>query len=178
MNIANTASESVKTKLSLITQRWNFLALLMISFLIFSGCQSPGHTSRQKMVHDKGSHVMPFDLAETQHIFQMTENGGIQLVIIKNKMDKNQIESIREHLMHEAIQFQSGNFSDPTTLHGETMPGISELSKNASEINIEYSDLPEGAQIEFQTDDIHLITEIHRWFGAQLSDHGSDATYR
>lgn len=80
--------------------------------------------------------------------------------------------------MNEAIEFQNGNFSDPITLHGETMPGVSELSKNATEIIIEYGELPKGAQIGFQTDDIHLITEIHRWFGAQLSDHGSDATYK
>lgn len=58
MNIKNTSSERFKTNLSLITQRWNFLALLIISSLIFSGCQSSGHTSRQKMVHNKGSHIL------------------------------------------------------------------------------------------------------------------------
>ena len=121
---------------------------------------------------------MPFDLAKTQHIFQMTENGGIQQVVVKNKKDTDQISLIRQHLMHEAMQFQSGNYSDPTSLHGATMPGISELSKNATKIRIEYSEVPDGAQIAFQTNDIHLITAIHRWFGAQLSDHGSDATCR
>jgi hypothetical protein len=43
---------------------------------------------------------------------------------------------------------------------------------------MEYTALPNGGQITFTTDDLHLITATHRWFGAQLSDHGADATYR
>jgi hypothetical protein len=39
-------------------------------------------------------------------------------------------------------------------------------------------ELPHGAQITFITSDLKLITALHRWFGAQLSDHGADATYR
>lgn len=27
----------------------------------------------------------------------------------------------------------------------------------------------------FSTQDRHLLTAIHRWFGAQLSEHGADA---
>jgi hypothetical protein len=38
------------------------------------------------------------------------------------------------------------------------------------------SAIPNGAEIMFETADLHLLTAIHRWFGAQLSEHGSDAT--
>jgi hypothetical protein len=58
------------------------------------------------------------------------------------------------------------------------MPGVKELAAGAAQIKIEYMALPNGAQITFTTRDLNLITAIHRWFGAQLSDHGSDATYR
>ena len=37
------------------------------------------------------------------------------------------------------------------------------------------AELPAGAQLSFKTDDLHLLTAIHRWFGAQLSEHGADA---
>jgi hypothetical protein len=37
------------------------------------------------------------------------------------------------------------------------------------------SDLPDGAKITFTTRDPHLLTAIHRWLGAQLSEHGADA---
>jgi hypothetical protein len=80
--------------------------------------------------------------------------------------------------MHEAMRFQRGDFSDPINLHGTNMPGITEISKGAANIRVEYSEILNGAQIEFIADDIHLVTAIHRWFGAQLSDHGSDATAR
>ena len=161
-----------------LLQRAFIIAVCIIYSLFIVGCTSTSNAPRQTMVHEMGSQVMPFDLGKTQHIFQMTESGGIQLVVVKNMKDTDQISLIRQHLMHETMRFQSGDFSDPTSLHGASMPGISELSKGAAKIRIKYSEVPEGAQITFQTDDIHLITAIHRWFGAQLSDHGSDATYR
>jgi len=40
---------------------------------------------------------------------------------------------------------------------------------------VKYAPLPERAQISFDTNDVHLVTAIHRWFGAQLSEHGADA---
>jgi hypothetical protein len=77
-----------------------------------------------------------------------------------------------------AVQVSAGDFSDPLSLHGTDMPGVKELSVGAAQVNVEYSALPNGAQIVFTTEGIHLVTALHRWFGAQLSDHGADATYR
>ncbi len=155
-----------------------YSSLWLLGFLFLVGCNASNDEPRQAMVHETGSHVMPFDLGATQHIFQMTEFGGIQLVVAKKNNDTDQIKLIRQHLLFEAEQFKNGDFSDPATLHGAEMPGIDELSKNIAEIDIEYSEVTGGAQISFVANDIHLITEIHRWFGAQLSDHGSDATYQ
>jgi hypothetical protein len=130
------------------------------------------------MIHEMGSQVMPFDLHKTKHVFQMTDSGGIQQVIVRDQKDSDQLPLIHQHLHHEAMRFAGGDFSDPTKLHGENIPGIRELEASASQIKITYSELPNGAQLTFVTSDIHLITAIHRWFGAQLSDHGSDAAYR
>jgi hypothetical protein len=41
---------------------------------------------------------------------------------------------------------------------------------------VSYAALADGAEITFETTDLRLLTAIHRWFGAQLSEHGSDAT--
>jgi hypothetical protein len=38
--------------------------------------------------------------------------------------------------------------------------------------------LPDGARITFKAPEINLITAVHCWFGAQLSEHGADATFR
>ena len=130
------------------------------------------------MVHEMGHRVMPFELSKTQHIFTMTDNGGVQQVIVKDPSDKEQIALIQEHLQHLATEFGAGDFSTPASLHGADMPGLKELAAGAARVKIEYAALPNGGQITFTTDDLHLVTAIHRWFGAQLSDHGADATYR
>lgn len=135
-------------------------------------------TNRQTMVHDMGSQVMPFSLGQTTHIFEMTETGGVQQVVAKDPHDSSQIALIQQHLQHEAMLFSEGDFTDPSSLHGTSMPGLDEMSRDASRIKIAYAVLPNGAQITFTTQDVALITAIHRWFGAQLSDHGADAVSR
>jgi len=149
-----------------------------IGLLFWAGWLVPPQTDRQEMVHNAGSHVMPFELERTTHIFSMTNSGGVQQVIADDPNDSAQVELIRQHIQHEAMLFSAGNFSDPMTLHGSDMPGVKELTAGASRIKVEYAELPDGAQITFITQDTSLITAIHRWFGAQLSDHGSDATTR
>ncbi|MGB5147524.1 MAG: hypothetical protein WBN86_10410, partial [Porticoccaceae bacterium] len=60
-------------------------------------------------------------------------------------------------------------------LHGANMPGLKELQEGSSRVKVGYSSLPNGAEITFETEDLHLLTAVHRWFGAQLSEHGADA---
>jgi hypothetical protein len=151
--------------------------VVLLTFIIAS-CTSQNRPKDQQMIHEMGSQVMPFDLAKTQHIFEMTESGGIQQVIVRNQKDTDQLVLVREHLQHEAMRFSMGDYSDPTSLHGTDMPGIKDLEAGAAKIKVSYSELSNGAQLVFETADIHLITAIHRWFGAQLSDHGADATYK
>ena len=129
-------------------------------------------------LHDMGQSVMPFDLGETTHIFEMTEAGGIQQVISEDPSDASQVSLIRQHLQHEALRFQAGDFSDPTSLHGSDMPGVTDLAQSAERIAIDYAEVPNGARLTFTSSDLSVITALHRWFGAQLSDHASDATYR
>jgi hypothetical protein len=90
-------------------------------------------------------------------------------------VNPKQVSLIQHHLQHEASEFQKGNFADPATLHGAAMPGLKELQADVSKIRVTYSELPSGAQITFETSDVHALTALHRWFGAQLSEHGADA---
>jgi hypothetical protein len=130
----------------------------------------------QEHVHGHGHEVMPFDLAKTIHIFRMTEDGGTQAVVLRSgTSDPDQVRMIQHHLGMEAAQFQEGNFTDPVHLHGSDMPGLKEMQAGAPRMKITYRALPNGAEIRFQTNDIRLTTAVHRWFGAQLSEHGADA---
>ena len=142
--------------------------------LLLNGAVALGQ-STQEQVHQMAHGVMPFDMSKTVHIFKMTETGGIQRVIAKDPGSLDQVALIRQHLQHEAARFQDGDFSDPVKLHGAAMPGLSELQAGASHIKVSYAPLPEGAEMTFETMDLHLLTALHRWFGAQLSEHGADA---
>jgi hypothetical protein len=131
--------------------------------------------TRQEHVHEMAHGVMPFDLAKTVHVFSMTESGGVERVIVRDPADVDQLPLIRQHLQKEAQRFQLGDYSDPALLHGARMAGIDELARGARRIRVSYGELPDGARIVFKASDAHLVTAIHRWFGAQLSEHGADA---
>jgi hypothetical protein len=131
--------------------------------------------TRQGHVHQMAHSVMPFDISKTVHIFKMTETGGVQKVIAKDPGATDQITLIQQHLQHEARKFQQGDYSDPAKLHGAGMSGLKELQAGASRVKVSYAALPTGAEITFETTDLHLLTALHRWFGAQLSEHGADA---
>lgn len=132
--------------------------------------------NRQAEVAARGAQVMPFDLEQTTHIFQPLADGGLQQVIVKDPAATGQIDLIRMHLQEEAGKFTRGDFSDPTAIHGHEMPGLAELRAGASDITVVYDTLPNGAQIRYTTDDPTLITALHTWFQAQVSDHGHHAT--
>ena len=124
----------------------------------------------------RGTQVMPFDLDKTLHIFRKTEQGGIQQVIAKDESDIRQIDLVRKHLAEITQQFTQRNFSDPEHIHGKNMPGLMEL-RNAppAAINIIYSELDNGAQIEYSSTKTKLVNAIHQWFDAQLKDHARHA---
>ncbi len=149
-------------------------ASVAVAFVVLTSTLASAQT-RQKHIHEMGQTVMPFDLTKTTHIFKMTDTGGVQRVVVKDANDENQINLIRQHLRHEASAFARGDYTDPKALHGATMPGVSTLESNHAEITVSYSEVPLGAALTFATENPHLVTAIHRWFGAQLSEHGADA---
>lgn len=150
------------------------LAKLVATLVLFSAAVVFAQT-RQEHIHQMAHSVMAFDMSKTVHIFKMTESGGVMRVAAKDSGASDQIALIQQHLQHEAEQFQKGNYSDPAMLHGANMPGLKELQGGASHIKVSYSSLPNGAEITFETKDMRLLTAVHRWFGAQLSEHGADA---
>lgn len=155
--------------------RWQNFSRSVALYLAL-GCTAVLAQTKQEHIHRMGQSVMPFDLAKTAHIFRMTDFGGVEQVIVKDVSEKDQVVLIQQHLKHEAEAFQRGDYWDPASLHGENMPGLGDLQAGASQIKVAYSALPTGAEINFKTADLQLLTAIHRWIGAQLSEHGADAT--
>ncbi len=150
------------------------ISLFLLLGALFFGRRLTLH-HRQTEVARVGSQVMPFDLEATTHEFDPLPDGGLQTVTADNPADKQQIELIQSHLKEESNKFQSGDFSDPAKIHGEDMPGLDSLQVGASDIDVQYTALPDGGQIRYVTDSADLVLAIHTWFGAQRSDHGHHA---
>jgi len=133
-------------------------------------------TKRQTEVSKFGKDVMPFSLKGTTHIFTKNAHGGIQRVVVKNSSDTAQVILIRQHLQKIREQFLRGDFSGPSHIHGQDMPGLAELRyAKAGQIAIAYGNIKGGAQLSYQTSDAIFVSSLHKWFDAQLADHGKDA---
>jgi hypothetical protein len=146
---------------------------LALSPTVFAETVSP---ERLKEVTERGRHVMPFDLKQTQHIFNKTETGGLQQVFVRNPPNPEQVALIRQHLSKISQEFSHGDFSNPARIHGENMPGLAELRKAApGQLHVDYKELKDGAEITYSSEEPALVDAIHRWFDAQLADHGPDA---
>jgi hypothetical protein len=141
----------------------------------FATRDSGDRADRQAQVEARGETVMPFDQELTTHVFTATADGGVQSVTANDPSDIEQIRLVRAHLRTEAARFASGNFDDPAAIHGMDMPGLHELRAGATHIDVRYSDMPDGGRIIYSTDDPALVTALHKWFDAQLMDHGAHA---
>jgi hypothetical protein len=131
---------------------------------------------RQAEVAKLGVDVMPFSLKATTHVFTKSAKGGIQRVVAKNAADTRQVALVREHLHEIQAQFLKGDFSGPSHIHGADMPGLAELQRaKPGQVSIAYREVKGGAELHYRTVDAKLAAALHRWFDAQLSDHGADA---
>jgi hypothetical protein len=131
---------------------------------------------RQAEVSGRGKDVMPFSLAATTHIFTKTAVGGVQQVVAKKSADVQQVNLARTHLREIREQFLKGDFSGPSHIHGQDMPGLADLNAaKPGQIAIDYKDVKGGGQLTYKTQDANLAAALHKWFDAQLSDHGKDA---
>jgi hypothetical protein len=144
--------------------------LVVAGFMVFGPDDTP---TRQEIVAQRGSQVMPFDLNATQHHFETTATGAVETVTANSPDDSTQVDLIRQHLRTEATRFEQGDYGDPAAIHGHDMPGLQTLTQSAGRIEITYTELPAGARITFTTDDPALRSALADWIMAQNMDHGT-----
>jgi hypothetical protein len=151
------------------------------TLIVMAGVTAPfelfaADVERQAEVAQRGAEVMPFSIKATTHIFTKSDDGGNQQVIAKNPADSVQIRLIRKHLREIQTQFQRGDFSGPARTHGADMPGLAQLrAAKPGQISIAYKDIEGGGELTYRSDDPKLVSSLHAWFDAQISDHGADA---
>jgi len=131
---------------------------------------------RQAEVRARGPDVMAFSLDATQHVFENTAHGGVQRVVVRDG-HADQVAPVRSHLRAIAQAFSARDFSGPTHIHGAGMPGLAELQPApANALTANYRDIERGGEVSYAANTPALVDAVHRWFGAQLADHGRDAS--
>ena len=97
---------------------------------------------RQSEVANRGKDVMPFTLAATTHIFTKGAQGGVMKVVAKKSSDTSQVKLVRNHLQEIHQQFLQGDFSGPSHIHGQDMPGLGPLrAAKPGQIDIAYKEV-------------------------------------
>ena len=140
------------------------------------GAPAAAPQQRQDDVRARGADVMPFSLDATQHVFEKTAGGGTQRVLARAD-HQDQVAMIRAHLRGIAQAFTTRDFSGPTHIHGSRMPGLAELqSAPPDALSVTYRDIDNGGEVTYRASSAALRDAVHRWFDAQLADHGDDAT--
>ena len=133
-------------------------------------------SQRAAAVAERGRDVMPFSLAATTHVFTKNAKGGVQRLVAKDSTDSAQVTLVRQHLQAIRTQFLQGDYSGPSHIHGQDMPGLAQLqAARPGQIAIAYQDVQGGAELRYVTADTRLVAALHQWFDAQLADHGKDA---
>jgi len=155
--------------------KYIFQAVLLSAFVSPIAAQV-ADPQRQAEVATRGADVMPFSLEATTHVFTKLAEGGTQRVIAKSSTDARQVQLVREHLRGIQAEFLKGDFSGPSYIHGNKMPGLAALkAAKPGRVAIAYKDVVGGAELTYRTADATLVAALHAWFDAQLSDHGADA---
>jgi hypothetical protein len=158
-----------------MTSRRRLLAVAIVLSTVLAGCGNDHDdrlAARRAEVAEHGAHVMPFDVNTTTHRFRPTGDGLVETVVADDPTDTAQVELIRQHLAHEAGSFAHGDYSDPAAIHGDTMPGLTELEAGADRIDVTYSDETAGGRITYSTADPALVAALRTWGQAQTTDHG------
>jgi hypothetical protein len=154
----------------------HFLALAAATLILLPWSSYGADSARKAEVAGRGADVMPFNLKATTHVFTKTAYGGVQRVVAKSAADKQQVELVRAHLHEIEDQFINGDFSGPSHVHDARMPGLAQLqAASPGQISIDYREVEGGAELTYRVSDPKLVSSLHAWFDAQLSDHGADA---
>jgi len=56
--------------------------------------------------------------------------------------------------------FSEGDVSDPAEIHGEDRPGLMEIQARTTEMEFRYSELSDGARMEYATGDPLLVSAL------------------
>ena len=124
-------------------------------------------------VQERGKDVMGVDQYTSRHVFEDLPDGGRIVLDRDDASDTVAIATIRAHMREIAGQFGRGDFTNPSLVHAQTVPGTGIMRARRDAISYTAADRPRGAEVRIASRDSAAVRAIHEFLAFQRSDHRS-----
>lgn len=119
----------------------------------------------------RGEKAMGFDQARTLHHFYLYEDGGAIEVTVKDRSDKTNLAAIRTHLPPIVRLFAKGDFSTPSFIHAQDVPGAENMQRLRDRIAYAYEDIRDGGRVRITTRHARALAAVYEFLRFQIQDH-------
>lgn len=152
--------------------------LCLIGSLGFVPVSLAARQDHHASIDQRGTMVMGFDQAHTQHHFLLFSDGGAIDVTANDPADTKNRDAIRSHLPHIAVMFGEGNFDAPMLVHDSTnVPGTTVMAERKGAIRFQYVETAKGGRVNIITSDPAALAAVHQFLQFQIAEHKTgDAT--
>lgn len=133
-------------------------------------CPLHAQHSHQAMLA-QGAVAMGFDPLRTSHHFRLSRQGGVIEVHVHDARDTELRDQVTRHLREIAAQFAAGDFETPFAVHGETPPGVADLSRLRSALRYEFEAGDLGGRVRISTQDPAALAALHEFLRYQIREH-------
>ncbi len=118
----------------------------------------------------RGKGIMGVDQDSARHVFESLSDGGrIELQEAVN--DTAAVARIRRHLEEIADAFSRGDFTAPTLVHLQRVPGTRVMAAKREAISYRVAHLPRGGEVRITTADPDALAAVHEFLAFQRREH-------
>lgn len=118
----------------------------------------------------RGRGVMGVDQYTSRHVFEPLPDGG-RIELQREVDDSAGVAQIRRHLSEIAAQFGHGDFSAPSLVHAEDVPGTAVMRAKRSSITYQMRPLPRGGEVRITSADSEAVAAVHEFLAYQRREH-------
>ena len=122
----------------------------------------------------RGRHVMGVDQYTSRHVFEPLPDGG-RIVLERQVDDSAGVAQIRRHLGEIAEEFSRGDFSAPSLVHAEDVPGTQVMKAKRAAISYRMEARPRGGEVRITTQDPEALAAVHEFLAYQRHEHRAAA---
>jgi TusA-related sulfurtransferase len=163
----------------IVIMRSVFLSAIgTVAFASALHAQAKGPTSMKHAAHDsafaamqeRGKMAMGVDQYASTHHFDALPDGG-RIELVRDDGDSADVARIRAHIREIAHAFKAGDFSTPSMVHMQHVPGTEVMASRRASITYEPRDVPRGAELRIRTTDPQALRAIHEFMAFQRGEH-------